>query len=57
MTGMEVEDENEPVQRDPNDMTEEERVAEMGKPRLGEITKIQVNITESEEFRVSMNIH
>ena len=57
MTGMEVEDENEPVMRDPNDMTEEERVAEMGKPRLGEITKIQVNITESEEFRVSMNIH
>lgn len=34
-------------------MTEDERVAEMGKPRLGDITKIQIDITESEEFRVS----
>lgn len=51
--GFEVEGCPTPQKADPNDMTEDERVAEMGKPRLGDITKIQIDITESEEFRVS----
>ena len=41
------------VAADPNNMTEEERVAEMGRPRLGDVPRIEVNITESEDFRVS----
>ena len=41
------------VAADPNNMTEEERVAEMGRPRLGDVPRIEVNITESEDFKVS----
>lgn len=41
------------IPKDPNDMTEDERVAEMGKPRLGDISKVEVNIRESEDFKVS----
>lgn len=38
--------------RDPNDMKEDERIAEMGKPRLGDMNKIRVTIKESTEFKV-----
>jgi len=34
-------------------MSEDDRVTEMGKPRLGDISMIEVVITESEQFRVS----
>ncbi|XP_067943645.1 sodium/calcium exchanger 3-like [Watersipora subatra] len=40
---------------DPNDMTEEERVAEMGKPRLGEVSKVEITITESTDFRKTVD--
>jgi len=32
---------------------EEEKVAMLGRPRLGDITKIQIRIRESKEFKVS----
>ena len=35
-----------------SEMTEEERIAELGKPRLGEITRVQCHIRESMEFKV-----
>jgi len=38
--------------RDPNNMKEDERIAEMGKPRLGDHDKIRINIKESAEFKV-----
>lgn len=38
--------------RDPNDMREDERIAEMGKPRLGEHIMCRVTIKESVEFKV-----
>ena len=34
------------------DMNEEERIAELGKPRLGEISKVSIHIRESMEFKV-----
>lgn len=37
---------------DPNDMTEEDRVAQSGKPRLGDVTSIQIIIKESADFKV-----
>jgi solute carrier family 8 (sodium/calcium exchanger) len=37
----------------PEHRTEQERVAIMGKPRLGDIVRAQVRIKESKEFRVS----
>lgn len=37
-------------------MTEEERVAELGKPRLGEITSLTVHIGESPEFKVHSSL-
>lgn len=39
--------------RDPNDMGEDERIAEMGKPKLGDIDKLRVTIKESTEFKAS----
>lgn len=39
--------------KDPNDMTEQEKIAEMGKPKLGEIYKVNVKIEESPEFKVN----
>lgn len=41
------------IVKDPNDMAEEERIAEMGKPKLGEIDKMRITIKESTEFKVS----
>lgn len=38
--------------KDIANMTEEERIAELGKPRLGEIDKISIQIKESMEFKV-----
>ncbi|KAF6031619.1 SLC8A3 [Bugula neritina] len=38
--------------RDPNNMKEDERIAEMGKPRLGDHDKIRINIKESAEFKL-----
>lgn len=35
---------------------EEEKLAELGKPRLGEITKISCHIRESMEFKVSCSV-
>ena len=51
-TGVSVVDDINAKFEDPNDMAEEDRLAEMGKPRLGDITTIFVNIRESEDFRV-----
>lgn len=36
----------------PEDRTEAERIAILGKPRLGDITKAQIRIKESKEFKV-----
>ena len=36
----------------PEDLTEEEKVALLGRPCLGDITKIQIRIKESKEFKV-----
>jgi solute carrier family 8 (sodium/calcium exchanger) len=38
--------------KDPETLTEEEKVALLGRPRLGDITKIQIRIRESKEFKV-----
>ena len=42
-----------------NKMTkeEEEKIAELGKPRLGEITKISCHIRESMEFKVQKLVY
>jgi len=37
---------------DINEFSDEERIAEMGKPRLGDITKVVVRVRESMEFKV-----
>lgn len=42
------------VIRDPNDMREDERIAEMGKPKLGDHSKIRVTVKESQEFKVGV---
>ena len=34
------------------DLSEEDRIARMGKPRLGETTKMHIRIKESKEFKV-----
>jgi len=39
--------------KNPEDLTEEEKVALLGRPRLGDITKIQIRIRESKEFKVN----
>lgn len=40
----------------PEDRTEQERVAIMGKPRLGDITRAQIRIKESKEFKVTFTV-
>lgn len=37
----------------PEDRTEQEKVAILGKPRLGDIIEAQIRIKESKEFKVS----
>jgi len=39
--------------KDPDTLTEEEKVALLGRPRLGDVTKIQIRIKESKEFKVT----
>lgn len=36
----------------PEELTEEEKIALLGRPRLGDVTKIQIRIRESKEFKV-----
>lgn len=40
----------------PEDRTEAEKVAILGKPRLGDVTRAQIRIKESKEFKVSGNL-
>jgi hypothetical protein len=37
-------------------LTEEEKIALLGRPRLGDVTKIQIRIRESKEFKVKEKI-
>ena len=39
--------------KDPDTLTEVEKVALLGRPCLGDITKIQIRIRESKEFKVT----
>merc|ERR1712172_338535 len=39
----------------PEDLTEEEKIALLGRPRLGDVTKIQIRIRESKEFKSSVD--
>lgn len=41
--------------KDPEDLTEEEKIAMLGRPRLGDVTKIQIRIRESKEFKGSVD--
>lgn len=36
----------------PEDRTEEDKMALLGRPRLGDITRAQIRIKESKEFKV-----
>lgn len=36
----------------PEDLTENDKMALLGRPKLGEITKASLRITESKEFKV-----
>ena len=38
--------------KEEEDMTEEERIAQLGKPKLGDLVTINVHIRESIEFKV-----
>ena len=38
--------------KDPETLTEEEKIALLGRPKLGDITKISIRIRESKEFKV-----
>ncbi|XP_059087403.1 sodium/calcium exchanger 3-like isoform X2 [Tigriopus californicus] len=41
--------------KDPEDLTEVEKIAVLGRPRLGDITKVQIRIKESKEFKSSVD--
>jgi solute carrier family 8 (sodium/calcium exchanger) len=41
--------------KDPETLTEEEKIALLGRPRLGDVTKISVRIRESKEFKSSVD--
>merc|ERR1719420_2043431 len=41
--------------KDPETLTEEEKIALLGRPRLGDVTKIQIRIKESKEFKSSVD--
>jgi solute carrier family 8 (sodium/calcium exchanger) len=41
--------------KDPEALTEEEKIALLGRPRLGDVTKIQIRIRESKEFKSSVD--
>ena len=38
----------------PEDLTEEEKIALLGRPCLGNNTKLQIRIRESKEFKVTI---
>ena len=40
----------------PEDLTEEDKMALLGRPRLGDITRAQIRIKESKEFKVSIDL-
>ena len=40
----------------PEDLTEDEKIALLGRPRLGDVTKLQIRIKESKEFKARMKI-
>ena len=42
-------------QKDPEELTEVEKIAMLGRPKLGDITKIEIRIKESKEFKVNTN--
>lgn len=37
----------------PEELTEEDKMALLGKPKLGEVTRAQIRVKESKEFKVS----
>merc|ERR1711936_627086 len=41
--------------KDPETLSEEEKIALLGRPRLGDITKISIRIRESKEFKSSVD--
>ena len=41
----------------PEELTEEEKIALLGRPRLGDVTKIQIRIKESKEFKVISTLY
>ena len=42
--------------KDPDQLTEVEKIALLGRPRLGDITKVQIRIKESKEFKVRSHL-
>ena len=42
--------------KDPEALTEEEKIALLGRPVLGDVTKIQIRIRESKEFKVNFKL-
>ena len=40
--------------KDPEDLTEEEKIALLGRPCLGNNSRIQIRIRESKEFKVRL---
>lgn len=50
--GKDVEEEDKDKEKTEEEMNEEEKIAELGKPRLGDISKITCHIRESMEFKV-----
>jgi len=40
----------------PEDRTEEDKMALMGRPRLGDIIRAQIRVKESKEFKVGISL-
>jgi hypothetical protein len=40
----------------PEELTEDDKMALLGKPKLGEVTRAQIRIKESKEFKVSSHL-
>jgi hypothetical protein len=40
----------------PEDRTEEDKMALLGRPRLGDITRAQIRVKESKEFKVGLSL-
>ena len=58
VTGKKVEEEDDDGEETKllEEMTEEERIAQLGKPRLGDTAKVTCHIRESMEFKVSIGM-